>query len=272
VELLAGRFPARGACAVARGAFDGVHRGHVAVLRRLRAVADARRLSVVVVLQPSAAQRGAMARCLLTDPAQRDALLLCHGADAVVADIEGLSIAVEVAGADDSARRGLERVPTQTHAELAISSTRTRLALGEADLTLVTSLLGRPFSLAGSVTEGRRLGATLGAATANIALDGRPLPLSGVFAAQALGLGAPRPAMAYIGTRPTVAARGERSAAVLEVHILDFAGDLYGRRLEVALLQRVRDEERLPSLEALQQGIADNVARVRRFFGSRRFP
>jgi riboflavin kinase/FMN adenylyltransferase len=77
--------------------------------------------------------------------------------------------------------------------------------------------------------------------------------------------------MAYIGNRPTLT-NGPPGAPQLEVHVLDFTGDLYGRRLEVALLERMRGEQRLPSLPALERRIAENLARVRRYFEERGRP
>jgi riboflavin kinase/FMN adenylyltransferase len=217
-----------------------------------------------------------MARCLLTTPAERDALLLARGADAVIRQAQEPTIAAEINGPGRPAKAGSIRIEAVIHGGARVTSSRLRAALAAGDLALATALLGRSFSLEGPVVEGRRLGRELGAPTANIELAGRPLSLSGVFAAEVIGgMDAPRPAMAYIGTRPTVAAWSGATAPdarLLEVHVLDFDGDLYGRRLQVALLDRIRAEQRLASRAALERRIAENLARVRRFFAARRAP
>ena len=123
-----------------------------------------------------------------------------------------------------------------------------------------------PTPIVGRVVHGQHLGRSLGAATANLELDGQLQVPRGVFVARVDGgdLSA-APAMAYVGTRPSVTARG---ATVLEVHVLDFDGDLYGCRLSVRLYQRVRGDERMPSLAALAQRIAENLALVRGHFAT----
>ncbi|MDD9939366.1 MAG: riboflavin kinase [Myxococcales bacterium] len=115
----------------------------------------------------------------------------------------------------------------------------------------------------GVVVEGQRLGRQLGAPTANIALIGDGGLERGVFAARVDGPGLSHAAArAYVGSRPTV----DGSRTVLEVHVLDWSGDLYGAELTVCLGEKVRDEATLPSLEALRERIAENLARVRAHF------
>lgn len=139
-----------------------------------------------------------------------------------------------------------------------------RQALAEDDLPLAQSLLGRPFSISGRVVHGDALGRTLGFPTANLPLRRTVSPVKGVYAVEVLGLGERAlPGVANIGTRPTVAGLRQQ----LEVHLLDVAIDLYGRHIEVVLLDKIRDEQRFTSLDALKEQIANDVVTARRFFG-----
>jgi riboflavin kinase / FMN adenylyltransferase len=115
----------------------------------------------------------------------------------------------------------------------------------------------------GRVEPGRRLGRLLGAPTANLALPDEPDPPCGTFAAVVEGLEGPRLAVAHVGVRPSVAPGGAR---LLEVHLLDFDGDLYGRELVVRLEHKVAEEVRLPSFDALARKVAADVAAVRAYF------
>jgi riboflavin kinase/FMN adenylyltransferase len=129
-----------------------------------------------------------------------------------------------------------------------ISSTRIRTALAAGDFATAARLLGRPFAIGGRVVRGNRLGRTLGFPTANLRFGGRTPPLSGIFAVRVHGVGPEaRPAVASFGTRPTVGG-GE---PLLEAHLFDFDGDLYGRRIEIEFVARLRDEETFPDLPAL---------------------
>ncbi len=155
-----------------------------------------------------------------------------------------------------------------------VSSTRIRAALQQGDLAAAEKLLGRNYRLSGRVVAGDRRGRQLGFPTANLHLsrriraqcDSRRAPVSGVFAVQVFGLERePLPGIANVGTRPTV----DGSQCRLEVHLLDFAGDLYGRHLQVEFLTRLRDEARFESLEALKQQIRRDELRAREFFEHR---
>ena len=121
------------------------------------------------------------------------------------------------------------------------------------------------FAWRGCVVAGARLGRLLGAPTANLRLPFRPVRLRGTFAAVVEGLGGPRAAVAHLGVRPSIVEGGE---PLLEVHLLDFDGDLYGRELLVKLAHKVSDEARLDSVEALAHKIAQDVAAVRAYFAS----
>jgi riboflavin kinase/FMN adenylyltransferase len=119
------------------------------------------------------------------------------------------------------------------------------------------------FEHRGRVEPGRRLGRLLGAPTANLPLRRRRDPPFGTFAAVVDGLERPYRAVAHVGVRPSVAPGGP---PILEVHLLDFDGDLYGRELVVRLEHKVADEVRLASLDALARKVADDVTSVRAYF------
>jgi riboflavin kinase/FMN adenylyltransferase len=141
-----------------------------------------------------------------------------------------------------------------------VSSTQVRKALAAADFTLAEQLLGRPFEITGRVLHGQKLARQLGWPTANVQLKRRRVPFTGVYLVSVEIGGQQWPGVANIGVRPTVAGDGK---AHLEVHLLDFAGDLYDRRLTVAFHHKLRDEQRFASLEALKSAIDADVAAAR---------
>ncbi|HEY1888840.1 MAG TPA: bifunctional riboflavin kinase/FAD synthetase [Steroidobacteraceae bacterium] len=129
-----------------------------------------------------------------------------------------------------------------------VSSSGVRDALAKADFEQVRRWLGRPYSMTGRVVQGNRLGRTLGFPTANLQIERRRPPVQGIFAVRVRGAAdAALPGVASLGTRPTV--DGEHT--LLEAHVFDFSGDLYGREIEVEFVAKLRDEERFPSLDAL---------------------
>lgn len=166
-----------------------------------------------------------------------------------------------------------------------VSSTRIRQALARGDMEQAEQLLGRPYRMCGRVAHGDKRGRTIGFPTANIHLHRKASPISGVFAvelwlAPALGLappglarrcapgasfgvaGEPWRGVANVGVRPTV--QGLRP--LLEVHLFDFSGDLYGRHVYVDFLHKIRDEQRFESFEALKQQILLDAQQARGFF------
>jgi riboflavin kinase / FMN adenylyltransferase len=129
-----------------------------------------------------------------------------------------------------------------------ISSTRIRIALASGDFAAASRLLGRPYAIGGRVVRGNQLGRTLGYPTANLRFGGRTPPLSGIFAVRVHGVGSQAlPAVASFGTRPTVGG----TEPLLEAHLFDFDGDLYGRRIEIEFVARLRDEQTFSNLPAL---------------------
>jgi len=141
-----------------------------------------------------------------------------------------------------------------------ISSTRIRNALATGDFETAARLLGRPYAIGGRVIRGNRLGRTLGYPTANLRFGGKTPPLSGIFAVQVHGVGPdPLPAVASFGTRPTVGGR----EPLLEAHLFDFDGDLYGRRIQIEFRARLRDEQTFADLPTLVEQMHRDAAQAR---------
>lgn len=147
-----------------------------------------------------------------------------------------------------------------------VSSTRVRQALSWGDLELATELLGRPYEMCGRVAHGDQRGRTLGYPTANIHLYRRAPPVYGVYAVLVSGPGLkPWPGVANVGCCPTIGGLRER----LEVHLLDFQGDLYGKHVKVDFLRYLRPERRFDSLEALRQAIRKDEQDARNWLSAR---
>lgn len=152
--------------------------------------------------------------------------------------------------------------------EELVSSTRIRRALAAGQLDEVSELLGRTYALSGVVVEGDRIGRTLGFPTANLNVRGLLLPPGGVYAARALRVtGEAHPCVLNIGHRPTL--RSASPQLTFEVHLLDFHGDLYGEELEIEFVERLREERKFPSVEALKAQIAVDIAAARGLPGMR---
>lgn len=292
--------PGHRGCVATIGNFDGVHRGHQAILARLRERARALGVpSCVVIFEPQPREFFAptQAPARLTRLREKLALLADQGVDRVLClafnrrlrelsaaefvhavMVEGLGVRHLEVG--DDFRFGCDRagdfdflcqagqaegfsVEAARTVEVdgeRVSSTRVREALVAGDLALVERLLGRPYAIAGRVVQGQRLGRQLGAPTANVQLKRRRVPLSGVFVVCAVLAGRRLPAVANIGMRPSVNSDGRPH---LEVHLLDYQGDLYGRLLEVTFLHKLRDEARFDSLDRLKQAIDSDIAAAR---------
>jgi riboflavin kinase / FMN adenylyltransferase len=142
-----------------------------------------------------------------------------------------------------------------------VSSSGVRDALGRGEFEIAKRRLGRPYTMVGRVVSGQRLGRNLGFPTANLRTERRRVPLNGIFAVRVQGIGtAPLPGVASLGTRPTVGG----VHTLLEVHLFDFAADIYGREIEVEFVTKLRDEERFPTLESLVEQIHRDAAQARR--------
>jgi len=145
-----------------------------------------------------------------------------------------------------------------------VSSSLVREALNLGNLERATRLLGRPYRMAGRVRRGQQLGRKLGYPTANLALHRKVVPLWGVFAVRVSGAGlSDHPAVVSLGTRPTI----NGTDPLLEVHVFDFDGDLYGRYLDVDFVQRLREERKFESLDALVLQMDRDAAAARAVLG-----
>jgi len=152
-----------------------------------------------------------------------------------------------------------EIAPVEAHGG-RVSSTRIRQALREGDFATAAALLGRPYAIGGRVVRGRQLGRTLGYPTANLRFPKTPA-LSGIYATRVHGVGErPWPSVSSFGTRPTV----QGVEPLLEAHLFDFSGDLYGRHIEVEFVARLRDEEKFPDLPALTEQMHRDALQARR--------
>ncbi len=145
-----------------------------------------------------------------------------------------------------------------------VSSTLVRRAVEDGDLTRAARLLGRDYTILGTVTKGTQLGRTLGFPTANLSAHNEQFPPDGVYAVEAHRATGALRGVANIGVRPTLAnSTGER---VVEVHLFDFHGDLYGEDLEVVFRHFLRPEKKFASLDALRAQIATDAAQARAWF------
>ncbi|KAB8306146.1 bifunctional riboflavin kinase/FAD synthetase [Erwinia endophytica] len=291
-------------CVLTIGNFDGVHRGHQALLLRLCEEGRQRNLPVVVMLfepQPQELFAADKAPPRLTRLREKVRYLSDAGVDAVlcvrfdrrfaaqtaqsfVADLLVDKLGVKFLAVGDDFRFGAGRqgdflllqdagaeygfdvISTQTFCDdgRRISSTAIRQALAEDNLPLAAAFLGHPFSISGRVTHGDALGRTIGFPTANLPLRRYVSPVKGVYAVEVYGLGEkPLPGVANIGTRPTVSGMRQQ----LEVHLLDVVMDLYGRHIDVVIREKIRNEQRFASLDALKEQIAKDVVTARQFFG-----
>lgn len=141
-----------------------------------------------------------------------------------------------------------------------VSSTSIREALRGGDFEHAARMLGRSYAIEGRVVRGRQLGRTLGMPTANLRLGGRAPPLTGIFAVRVHGMGDHAwPGVASLGTRPTV----DGVEPLLEVHVFDFEGDLYGHRIEVEFVAKLRNEVRFDSLDALTEQMHRDATEAR---------
>ena len=286
--------------AVAIGNFDGVHLGHQAILAALGERGRESRLATAVVCfepQPKEyfARENAPARLMRL----RDKAVLIRAAgvdelrvlrfDKALAGLtaeefiervlvgalrtrqvvigEGFRFGQGRGGDVDFLRRmgrargiSVEAVPPCVAGGVPVSSTRVREALAAGRLEVARSLLGRDYRMSGRVIEGEKLGRTLGFPTANMRLGRRVSPVAGVYAVRVSGAGLDRhAAVASVGTRPTVGG----AEWLLEVHLFDYAGTLYGERLDVDFIAWLREEIRFDDLAAMTARMHDDARRAR---------
>lgn len=282
------------------GVFDGVHLGHQAlVAETVRQAKQANALSGVVTFagHPRLVLGKHKELPHLTSLEQRVRLLEANGVDRVIVLtftkelaalpaaefigqlVERLRMKHLVVGPDFALGKGREgdigsiktlgeklgftvtvASPLQKNG-YKISSTRIRRAMAESKMARVHDLLGRYFSLEGKVVKGEGRGATLGIPTANIEIPpDQALPADGVYATIACVDDRPIASITNIGTRPTFGG-GQRT---VESHLLDYRGDLYGRRLEIAIIGQIRPEQKFSSASELLSQIGRDIADARR--------
>ena len=285
------------------GNFDGVHLGHQAMLARVNAEAKRRGLqSCVLSFEPHPREffSPANAPTRLSSLREKYELLAARGVarlhvqrftrefaalapEAFVDEFlarglkarwlligEDFRFGAKRAGdvallRDLAGPRGMEvaAMPTVMQAGQRVSSSAVRKALAAGDLATAEALLGRAYSITGRVVHGDKRGRELGFATANLQLRHNRPPLTGIYAVRVHGAeDKPRDGAASLGVRPTVTSSGR---AVLEAHLFDFSGDLYGRHLRVEFLHKIRDEEKYPDLETLRSQIARDCEAARNF-------
>ena len=285
---------------MAVGNFDGVHLGHATIVRRLRTAAD--RLGVPAVAftfdpHPASVVRPGAAPPPLTTPARRAELLLDLGVDAVLVQPtderlvgleaeafyatvlrDGLRARALVEGEDfrfGARRRGdvtlldslcrsdgipLDVVPPVLDGGRPVSSSRLRDLISAGEVATAARLLTSAYRLTGTVVTGARRGRTLGFPTANLVEIATLLPGNGVYAAVAvLPDGARHAAAVHIGPNASF----DATQLSVEAHLIDYAGDLYGSRLHVDFLARLRDTRRFPTVEDLKAQLTADVAAAR---------
>ncbi len=161
----------------------------------------------------------------------------------------------------------VEAMPTVLIEGERVSSTRVRQALAAGDYILVNKLLGHPYFMLGRIRTGEQRGRQWGFPTANIYLHRKLTPVRGVYTVYMHGIAdKPWPGVANVGQRPTV----DGTRTLLEVHLLDFNQEIYGRYVRVEFCEKLRDEMRYPNVELLKQQIARDVAAARNYFEKRR--
>ena len=291
-------------CVLTIGNFDGVHRGHQAMLARLKAVALERGLPAAVMTfepHPREVFTPELAPARLTSLREKIELFKQHGIDRLVLVrfskrfaqlspsefiqkilIDGIQARWILIGDDfkfGAKRAGdlavLRQAGTQFGFEVEslgsvlvdherVSSTAVRAALAQGDMAQATRFLGRPYSISGRVVHGDKLGHELGFPTANIQMKHNKPPLCGIFAVELNGLDGCR--------LPGVASLGVRptvktnGAATLEVHVFDFHERIYGAHVRVDFLHKLRDEEKYPDLPTLIAQIERDVVDAKNYF------
>ncbi len=290
-------------CVATIGNFDGLHLGHQHVINQLKAVAEIDNLPTVVILfEPQPVEFFAPSQAPRRLARFRDKIIqlgeigidymVCLQFNQQLANlsaaefvqqilVERLNIRHLVIGDDFRFGKGrcgdfafLQQAGEKAGFEVEnshtllidnerVSSTRIRQCLADNDLVMARLLLGRPYTLSGRVAHGKKLGRDLGFPTINLKMGSRPIAAYGIFAVLVKGIdNRILRGVASIGTRPTVNGVG----TWLEVYILNFAEQIYGRCVDVELLHKIRDEEKFDSLQALTARIERDIEAAKAFF------
>ncbi len=295
-----------GQCVATIGKYDGMHLGHQHILDRLQSLAVEHGVPSLVILsepQPEEFFAGDKAPVRLNQFHDKVGFLQAYGIDLVyrlafdevisrlapeafVTDIlaRGLGIKALVVGDDFrfGYRRGGDFALLQEMGKALgfsvcsepgvfvdgerVSSTLIRQILQAGDCEKARRLLGRYYSISGEVIRGRQLGRQMGVPTANLALASAQLPLHGIFVAQAQCSHGKFNGVASIGYNPTVEKVG--ISPRLEVHLFDFDADIYGERLQVSFLKKLREEHRFSGLSELSRHMAVDLAQARAYFAA----
>ena len=295
--------PGKQKSVVTIGSFDGVHIGHQAILQQVKDAAKRLQLpSVVMTFEPQPREyfSSEKAPARLMRLREKIDALLDFGIDHVVCLkfnrqlrtlsaldfidqvlVQGLAVDYLIVG--DDFRFGCDRsgdfaLLTERGREAGfevmdtatievegqrVSSTLVREAVEGGDFPRAAELLGRPFSISGIVGYGQQLGRELGFPTANVQLNRFSAPLAGVFAVKVNIAGSIYQGAANVGVRPTV---GDLIKPILEVHLLDFDGDLYGQRIAVEFIHKIRDEQKFTGIKELITTIQGDVEVIRQWF------
>ncbi len=292
-------------CVATIGNFDGVHLGHRRVLQQVMDKAAALGLpSVAIIFEPQPQEffAGAAAPPRLTRFDEKVRLLQQEGidrvlcltfnerlrnmsAEAFVQELLLKGLAVEHFVVGDDFRFGCDRAGDYAMLRAAgekygfsventatflcqnerVSSSRVRRVLQQNDFVLAAQLLGRPYRVTGRVMHGQKLGRQLGVPTANVRMHRFPCPLRGVYAVTVYRNGAaPLNGVCNVGLRPTV----NGAQPVLESHLFDFQGDLYGQLLSVEFRHFIRAEQKFNGLAQLKEQIFKDIDRARAYFSS----
>ncbi|MBS7787814.1 bifunctional riboflavin kinase/FAD synthetase [Flavobacterium sp. CYK-55] len=289
------------------GTFDGVHIGHQKIVQQLLSSAQQSHCASVIltffphprmVLQDQSEIRllnTIEERTLLLEKTGLDYLIIHpfdHSFSRLTAEefvkkvlVEKLNIQKIVIGYDHRFGRNrtadindlidfghqygfeVEQISAQQIEDVSVSSTKIRTALQEGQITLANQYLGYPYLLSGTVKKGRQLGRTIGFPTANIELgiDYKLIPKIGVYIVQSHINGKLTYGMMNIGTNPTVSGQN----LSIEVYFIDFEADLYEQKLDISVLERIRDEEKFESLDALTKAISRDLDITRNYLKNR---
>jgi riboflavin kinase/FMN adenylyltransferase len=293
-----------GKTCLAIGVFDGVHLGHQQIIRQT--INDARQheaLALIVTFDkhPNTIVAPDRVPPLIYSPSQKVRAIESLGSDALLeipfdsefsqqtgetfvrslardlGKIQSICVGADFvfghkrSGDVPLLRRLGDELHFQVHGLAAValdgqtvSSTRIRDTIRTGDFDAASQMLGRAYSIAGPVIRGDQLGHKLGFPTANLDTAGMLLPPNGVYAAHARVGDKTHRAVLNIGFRPTI--QNSTPAPRVEVHLLDFAGEIYGQELEIEFVEKLRDEKKFPSVEALRAQIQQDVSDARAAF------
>jgi riboflavin kinase/FMN adenylyltransferase len=288
---------------LALGNFDGVHRGHRKILDRVQRVATEHAATALVMTfdphPPRVVRPDKAPPLLMTTPQRLEAIAAAGVQGAAIVRftlelsrwepetfvqlvlVEWLRVWEVWVGANflfghDRAgnftllrtlgqRFGFkaEKIDPVRYKDFVVSSTRIRRLIGEGRVDEAGALLGRQYSVDGTIVEGDKRGRTIGFPTANLRSDNELLPPHGVYATTTTIAGVVRPSVTNVGVRPTVVKSGRTE---VETHIFNFDQDLYGQQVRVGFVQRIRDERAFESVDALRAQIGADCDRARVLF------